>query len=231
MSWTIPKKKRRQYDGLPSVTQIIDKNLGWNKAPLMAWANKQGRVTGKTLHQLRDETTKVGSLAHHLIECFLVGTAAHETQEWHESDSVTQAKATCGLKGFCDWWKAYGEPEYELVDVERTMRSENMGYAGTCDMVLLDRETGQLVIADVKTGKVHPEALIQIAAYAMLLSEEKNHAITVKRGTILHVNCEESTCVEKPLSSVGFSTAESVFDSLLHVEECRTLLEEEGGAL
>lgn len=187
MTWTIPKKPRRKYYGrdgekLPSVTEILG-GLGWNREVLMGWANKIGRQ-GQTIHEVRNPKADAGSLAHHLIECDLTNVPYEETEEYCTADGNMQTLARWSLESWRNWWYGRRNEGWEVVEAELPMQDDDAGYAGTVDLILRD-PCGELVVADIKTGSPHAEAVIQMAGYADLY--EATRGETPHFGLLLHV--------------------------------------------
>lgn len=218
MKWSIPKKSRRKYirtDGtkLPSVTEILG-SLGWNREVLMGWANKIGRQ-GFTVAEVRNPKADAGSLAHHLIECDLTNICWEETQEWCESAADLQEKALLARESFNAWWKVKEREGWELVDAEVQMASDQLDYGGTFDLMLRD-PSGELVIADIKTGSPHAEAAIQLAAYGQLW-EDRGESFP-SYGLILHVPCsDELPLTAHYVSQVNLRKGLEIFNALCSI--------------
>lgn len=162
------KKQRRVYkdaDGnkLPSVTEILG-GLGWKYAPLMAWANKIGRE-GRTLSEGSRDAMEIGSIAHDLIEDWILGRPQRE----RGTTPVDLWEPAMGcLHKFIAWWRAqHWSERFHVLGTEVAMVDRVMGYGGTADLIgLLD---GRPVVLDYKTGKsVYAETAIQLMAYAEL---------------------------------------------------------------
>lgn len=215
MSWTIPKKTRRKYIGpdgkkLPSVTEILG-GLGWNREVLMGWANKIGRE-GRTIHEVRNPKADAGTLAHHLIECDLTNICWEETQEWHEADADLQDKARQALEAWQTFWRGREADGWEVVDAEVAMQDDDAGFAGTCDLFLRD-PNNELVVADIKTGSPHAEAIIQMAAYGILYEERPKYAI------LLHVPTDGRRVTAHFASEDTLRQAEEIWENLLNISK------------
>jgi len=161
------KRARRSYkdeagNKLPSVTEILG-GLGWKYAPLMQWANKIGRE-GKTLSEGSRDAMKIGTIAHDMIEDFVLGRPQRE----HDEPAELLLPARGCLDKFQDWWfENRWNERFRLLATEVAMVDRVRRYGGTADLVgLLD---GVPVVLDYKTGKsVYAETGIQLAAYAEL---------------------------------------------------------------
>jgi hypothetical protein len=222
--WTIPKKPRRNYKkGMPSVTTVL-KTLGWNRDALMGWANKIGRE-GLKIHEARDPKADVGSLAHHLCECFLGDINHQATQEWHEATEEHQRLALCALDQFKTWWAWQRTQGWEIEECEIAMESRANKFCGTADLILRDPD-GAYIIADIKTGSPHPEAAIQMAAYASLYHEETARHIT--EGLLLHIPTDGRPLTAHHITKQEIDAGEAIFFQLLDIERHRTLFKELG---
>lgn len=201
------KKPRRVYkdaDGnkLPSVTEILG-GLGWKYPALMAWANKLGRE-GKTLNEGSRDAMEIGTVAHDLIENYILGRSAMERGDI--ALDIWEPACLC-LSKFDEWWTHERMDErFQLLATECLMVDHQRGYGGTADLVgVLD---GEAIVLDYKTGKsIYAETAIQLEAYADLwrangylhavdsdgveLSDEARHARHkhrgIKRSAIIHV--------------------------------------------
>lgn len=153
------KKARRDYGGKPSVTTVIGSTLGWSKDALIGWAHKLGRE-GRSLRE-RDDAAALGSAVHALV-------ARHYGAEEDVDDTV--AALIDQARPNAERVIAWIDERYAVIECERQMIGSD--YAGTLDLVLRDKERGDLVIADLKTGRgVYDEVAIQLGAYAALLDE------------------------------------------------------------
>lgn len=160
------KKPRRVYldaDGnkLPSVTEVIGRNLGWSKDALMAWANKIGRE-GKTIAQGRDDAALKGQCVHAIVESILQDTPL----DWEGFGPMAEAlvaECTPNAERVVAWIKE----RYDVIACEFQF-CHPFGYGGTIDLVLRDKATGETVIADLKTGKnVYSDVVVQLGAYTL----------------------------------------------------------------
>lgn len=215
MKWTIPKKTRRKYldangNKLPSVTEILG-GLGWNREVLMGWANKIGRQ-GQTIAEVRNPKADAGTLAHHLIECELTNVPWKETQEFCEAPEDLQVKAMQALEAWNEWWKGREADGWEVVDAEIAMQDDDAGFAGTCDLMLRD-PSGELIVADIKTGSPHAEAIIQMAAYGILYDESPKYAL------LIHVPTDGRPVTCHFASDDTLRQAEEIWENLLNISK------------
>ena len=215
MSWSIPKKTRRKYldangNKLPSVTEILG-GLGWNREVLMGWANKIGRQ-GQTINEVRNPKADAGTLAHHLIECELTNIDWKQTQEFCEANQDLQVKAMQALEAWNEWWSAREADGWEVVDAEIAMQDDDAGFAGTCDLMLRD-PAGELIVADIKTGSPHAEAIIQMAAYGILYDERPKYAL------LIHVPTDGRPVTCHFASDDTLRQAEEIWENLLNISK------------
>lgn len=202
------KKKRRDYNGKPSVTTIIGQTLGWSKDALIGWAYKLGKE-GRSLRE-RDDAATLGQAVHHLVG-LAFGAEGDETF----ADSVIEAARPNAERVI-----AWISERYEVVECERAIIGER--FAGTLDYVLRSRDDGRLVIADLKTGKgVYDEVAIQLAAYDTLLLY--SGAERCDRGLVIHAAAGES--IEAyTVTGEQLAMGATAFFHLLDVYEARSKL-------
>jgi len=206
MTAAIVKKPRRPYvgkkanDGRPlaTVSSVISETLGWSKNGLMIFAGEEGAREAIRLVEMgfsveeavqrarfahtkrRDAAGNAGKLAHAMAEYFLAGQDPELAIDEFE-DEETVAKARVCFDKFAKWWPTSG---YRVRLTEHVMMDVITGFAGTCDYVLEHVATGDLVVADLKTGKrAYDETTIQLGGYSLLLAKDGIH---VKRGLVIH---------------------------------------------
>lgn len=78
-----------------------------------------------------------------------LGTATHNYAEFYDGTQEPQNELQHAAKKFFDELPEY----YEILFKELRMYSREFKYAGTADLILLDKRTNTLVIADFKTNK------------------------------------------------------------------------------
>lgn len=144
---------------VPGVTTVVDV---LNKPQLVPWANKMG-LKGIDAMKYRDEAAAIGTLAHEMIACRLLGKEP-DLSDWSPNQIE---KATNALTKFILY---RNEHDLEPVLIEQPLVSEEYGYGGTPDYVgLRDRVP---VVLDLKTGSgIYTGAFIQVAAYRQLVVE------------------------------------------------------------
>lgn len=153
--------------------------------PLLGWVAKLTRE-GKSWKDERDAAGDIGTIAHFMIECYLLKT------EWDLSEFFKEeiARAYIAYQKFVDYWE---QRDIKLQASEIPLVSEAYGYGGTLDLVGLD-EAG-LNLYDFKTSaKVYESHLIQAVGYAQLWNE--NNPDPIMRICILRIGKEKSKSLE-----------------------------------
>lgn len=125
----------------PSVSSLIKKHE--TKVDFDVIAQRVATREGKTVEEIQAQWTKVKEDA-----CAL-GTQTHSYGEFYDGTQIPQNGFQEAAKKFWDELPPY----YEVVHKELRMYSRKYQYAGTCDILLLDKRTDTLVIPDFKTNK------------------------------------------------------------------------------
>ena len=81
----------------------------------------------------------------------------------HGRTPVGDAKALSYASAYQEWWQASG---WRLRLSEAIVIFPSQGYGGTFDLLAYDQD-GKTVLADVKTGSVYAEAILQLTAYGL----------------------------------------------------------------
>lgn len=101
-------------------------------------------------------TGDMGTEAHQWIERFLT------TGEWPDTTTL-RPEVVNSLRLFADFWSAHN---YEVIAVEYRCYDVELEYGGTVDVIVRDRDTGEIVLLDWKTGSgVWGSYKIQVSAY------------------------------------------------------------------
>lgn len=193
---TKKKKPRRQYlddegNKMPSVTTILGAAVA--KPGLIRWAAKvaaeaavEAVIDGfadrdvaiaegtKAPEAYRDNAAVLGTKAHGLVEAHYAGD---EVISEGEDANVIRECYLRAVRAIDERW---------TVEVSEWAGVSRLGYGGTLDLLVIDRETGKRLLVDLKTGSYHPEAIAQLAAYKNLW-EEHNPTKPVDGAAILHV--------------------------------------------
>lgn len=143
---------------LPGKSEVVD-NIGWNREPLMDWAAWCGR-RGEYHRAIRDEKADTGTLAHLFIEQTLRG------QEVRAPEGVPPEmfeRALVALAAWQAWWDFFRVAHtVEVLAIELPLVDSEMGFGTTIDVIL--RVDGAVVVVDWKTGSLHDEHIIGLAA-------------------------------------------------------------------
>lgn len=209
----------KTQDGIvvPSVTQIINDNLGWNAEVLIAWAASKAR-NGKDYRAIRDQAGHAGTLAHAMIEVYLkweMGIDADPVDTAEFSDESIQ-QANRAFSAFQSWADS---TSFTPIYMEKMLVSENHKFGGTLDLVA---EIGGVpTLVDFKTSSgVYPEHYIQLAAYQEL-ANECLHIETVPALLHLSKHRANHTFYEFPN---GLENEWLVFQYLLEIDRLHTLI-------
>ena len=211
-------KKYRNSKGevVPSVTTIISNNLGWNKQFLIDWSKKIALTQGRDSNEIMEEASKIGTLTHYLVECKITNQTPDITP-YRRADLLA---ARNGYLAFCDWEKSWKPTKYEYSEVE--LVSDKYNFGGTIDIIA--SKDNKLYILDLKTSNhIHPEMVIQLAAYKNLF-EEKHEKLIDSCG-IIKLQKDEQRYGFFPVSSKQIQAGWETFLSLVKVQQSRELLE------
>jgi molybdopterin converting factor small subunit len=146
------------------------------------------------------------------------GTTVHAIVEnyVHEQDYVDQASEEFRpyAQAFYNWVKDH---DIEILEHEKTLLSKKYGYAGTLDLLVKFRNSGRIMIIDVKTGKdIYEDYFLQLSAYKQALLEQDG--IDAEMGILLLATGANG----KPTGKSKFQDADYCFDEFL---ACKTLWE------
>jgi hypothetical protein len=169
---------------VPGVTTVLNLH-GGNKQVLVNWANKLG-LEGVDATEYSNRAKKIGSCAHHLIECDMLGT---------ESDVSLYAPYEVEIaRNALESYRAWRESDdVTPVFTEKGFSHGRLFYGGTVDMY---GEFGdKLVLIDFKTATdIYPEHRYQVAAYWEMLS---HHGLIVDEAWILSFPKENGNTFKK----------------------------------
>lgn len=204
---------------VPSVTTIIGNNLGWNKNMLIAWSKKLALKEGRDSEEVTKEAGEIGTITHYLCECKI----KNETPDisLYKKEYLKQAKN--GYLAFCDWEKEWRPDQY--VHSEIQLVNNKYLYGGTIDLVV--KKNNELHILDLKTSNhIHPEMVIQLAAYKHLY--EENNKDKIKSMGIIKLSKKEQKYEFYPITTEQCEAGWKVFLSLLEVEKYKSILSKFG---
>lgn len=131
----------------------------------MYWAFQQGQSGVKSLYEKRDEAALAGTVAHDMIESFIL---QRDRTTFTNATPETLQKAENAYSQFQEWW---GLTRMEIIATERSYVSEIHQFGGTLDAIGRDAK-GRIVLLDWKSSNgVYQDYLVQLGAYALLLEE------------------------------------------------------------
>ena len=133
--------------GVPRVSEILDATIG--KSYLNAWAASLG---DKYQHE-RMKILDTGSMAHEMIEDFLVKGYIKESYNFHNADTM---KAYKSYHNFVKWWNDMRIKGYKIkiLAVEKVITCPF--YGGTCDCIASIEDfdgIARTYVLDFKTSK------------------------------------------------------------------------------
>ncbi len=160
-SRTHQKYKAKDGATVPGVTTILGV---LNKPALVKWANGLG-LQGIDSTTYVDETARIGTLAHEMIQEYLGGPFwDREAFDAQQIDAAENA-----VLSFYEWERQTGA-KMKTHAIELQLVSESYRYGGTVDW--LGEIDGALWLVDIKTSKaLYPEHVYQVAAYHQMLIE------------------------------------------------------------
>jgi len=165
----LAKRKSRAHqkytttDGRPCVG--VTTVLGVMAKPaLIKWANNLG-LQGIDSTKYVDALARIGTLIHYLVECDCKGIEP-KTDDYSPNE---MAAAKVGFDKWLEWRKQH---QFELIESELQLASDEHQYGGTCDIYA--KVDGVPTVLDIKTSKgVFDEMRTQVIAYKHLLEENK----------------------------------------------------------
>lgn len=220
---TKKKKPRRQYldsDGnkMPSVTTILGAAIA--KPGLIRWASKVAAEAAvdalldgfadrdvavaegtKAPELYRDNAAGLGTKAHGLVEAHYAKEEV--VKEDGEDGAVIYDCYLRAVRAIDERWD---------VEVSEWAGVSRLGYGGTLDLLVIDRETGKRLLVDLKTGSYHPEAIAQLAAYKNLW-EEHNPTKLVDGAAILNVPVKGDKYAIAGISADALKSGWSLFEA------------------
>lgn len=128
---------------VPGTTTIIGRFK--ESGALLHWAFKQGQSGVASLYEKRDEAAEAGTLAHDMIEAFILSRPAPDLAGVNPQIAE---RATNAFAQFREWWE---QTRIEIVATERAYVSERHQFGGTVDAIGRDTK-GRIVLVDWKTS-------------------------------------------------------------------------------
>lgn len=229
---TTTKKTRRQYrdasnkrlPGVTTVLGVIDKPalLGW-AARTGADAAVEAMINGappddakekgrKAVFTRRDKAADLGTRAHALVEAHFAGESV-DVDVSNAEDAKVYACARRAIDAI--------DAAYDVIMSERALVNLDQGFGGTLDLVVKDRATGALLIADLKTGKgVHDEVIPQLAAYSSMLALD---GTTIDGGLVIHAPIDGDGVTMHSITPEKLAAGMTIFCSALAIYRAKKL--------
>ncbi|CAB4140635.1 PD-(D/E)XK nuclease superfamily [uncultured Caudovirales phage] len=164
---------------VPSVTTILD---AYPKgAAYYEWLKKNGEDSDT----IRDEAGRRGSVVHNLTERYDLGEEinlmdengyiSYKLNEWAMFERYVEFRSRYPL---------------EIIEIEKNIISERLGFAGTLDRII--NLNGERILVDIKTSNaIYASYWLQLAAYKELLLQECGEE--VDEVAILWLNAKTRT--------------------------------------
>ena len=195
----------------PSVTTIINQNLGWNKNVLMNWAKRQTMI-GKDADAVLKEAADIGTLLHLLIEGHQRGFDV-DTGDFTRNQTE---KALVSFGGYLEWVE---KVQFKALASETVVVDEEQRVAGTIDCV--GKVGDDLVVIDWKTSKyLYKEHKIQVAKYINLLERAKEGR-HFAYGMVLRFDKEEVKFHQHKVDRDKIEAGVKIFDALLALQNLK----------
>ncbi len=148
---------------------------------LEVWKAKIGEHKAKRIAR---KASKFGTKVHSYCEKIAKG----------EKLGKVPGKFEQSIKNFEAWFKSVEK----VYAVEIMLYSLKWGIGGTADLICKMRGDDFYTIVDIKTGRIHPYAALQVAAYRKMAEDLLD--IEVKRGIILSIRHDRKN--PKPVECV-----------------------------
>ena len=177
---------------VPSVTTILDGNLGWKWPALIGWTKKVMRQ-GVDPDAAKTDAGTVGTLVHAMIEAYL--TKKEVNYAFFSEDQRKQAKIA--FDGFLEWFRV---SKVLPLGAEVPLTHTALRYGGTIDLWCLIGDKHRHTLVDFKSSTaVYLDHRIQVAAYSELIRHryKKSHDVI-----ILHLNKELGTVTPHPFPNL-----------------------------
>lgn len=218
---TTTYKSKKFYTSLASL--IASDEDSWNVMAYDQIRNASNRT--------RDAAGADGSMAHKMIEAYILATSEGSKFDWdsaleHVNANSNVNQVIARFREFEEEW----EPEYEATEL--TVFNPTAGYAGNLDFIAKIPALGEgLTLGDFKTGRgVFPETSMQMAAYRHAeFAEIRGGKMSVpmpktERAVVVHLRPDDPGSYEgkHPKSYyevVPMQTDEAVFDMFRYVTQ------------
>lgn len=189
---------------VPGVTTILGI---MNKPALVKWANNLG-LQGIDSSKYVDETARIGTLAHEMIQAYLGGPDVDYGQ--YTANQVDAAENA--IISFFEWEKQQQGAKMETRHIELPLVSDAYRFGGTIDWY--GQIGGKYWLVDIKTSKgLFIEHELQVSAYHHMLLE---HGYQVDGVRLLRVGrTNDEGFDDHVLDKSQLDLAWSVFQSCL----------------
>lgn len=198
------KDNLKTYQQAQAVFGVVrDKSLAWQFRALVSEYDDPWTHAKQEVKSLLSLAEKIGGDQHKAG----IGTAIHRLCHLRDIDAdiiypVDQ------LEPWLDCYMAAVHSKYEVIgdeffvvcdDLENPDSPSDLRCAGNFDRLLRDRETGEVLVADIKSGKSDPDfalkPTIQVAIYARSckydqetgLREQIHPDLNVSKGVLIHL--------------------------------------------
>ena len=200
---------------VPGVTTILNAVIA--KPALVKWANQLG-LQGYDSSAYVDETAKIGTLAHEMIQEHLGGNKVEYGA--YTKDQINAAENS--LLSYYEWERRQNSGKIETIHIELPLVSEIHKFGGTIDWYGKIGDDYWLI--DIKTAKgLYPEHEMQVSAYFSMLIES---GYKVNGVRLLRVGrSEDEGFDDHVLSDVRLSQGWEVFKCALDLYRAKQKFE------
>lgn len=157
----------RPYVSVTTALNVIAKDA------LMWWSNKQV-YWAMVLDPSLGEKEALAAPYRKSKVAMLRGTMVHDAVEHYKHNKTylqgLEEPFRTYIKAFYQW---IIDNDIEVLVHEKSIISQKYGYAGTFDLLARFRQSGRIMVVDIKTGKnIYEDVFIQLSAYRSALIEE-----------------------------------------------------------
>jgi len=204
--------KDKKGNLVPGVTTIC----GLLNKPFLLPAAVKLALDGKDYKEVWGAKAHAGTLAHAMIVAFLKTGEELDTSEYSQSEID---KAENSILSFFSWTANH---TIKPILIEHAIVSDYLGCGGTLDLYC--ECNGKKTLIDLKSGKLWPEHLYQLAAYYNLLKREGHK---VEQVICLSIPRDETDSFEqKCYNQEELDLGYQIFLNLLGVYKLRKQLKE-----
>jgi hypothetical protein len=202
------KYKLKNGQVVPSVTTVLNSQLGWNKSILMNWGIRMVKE-GKDPHAYTKDAADTGTLAHALCEADIKGVDYEITEDWTENQTTRAMRALMAFRE----WRSQTKPKFVVAEIK--MVSEKLKTGGTADGVF--KIGKKMYIYDIKTSKaVYDEMKPQLGIYTHMYEEIQPKA-KIDGGVILRLDKETGDFHYHSISRETLDVGAEIFKHALKI--------------